>query len=228
MVKRERLSFILIIMALASLSVIVPLTFFRSVITVFFIYYIGMCLIVPLVDLVLVRKLSASDTIHFLGLKNVNSIKPIFAGSIHGFIFLAFTVGGFLLLKDKFLSSDIAVSLEQWGVSQNLKWIIFILMVLFNGIVEEIFWRGYTYGKIKNHLNKWLAIFVVTSFYTSYHLATVLTFFKVSYLGFQIVLFIFIAGLLWGWMRYKFNNIWASAIGHTLATIGYMTVYLLI
>ncbi len=133
-----------------------------------------------------------------------------------------------MLLKDKFLSSDIAVSLEQWGISQNLKWIIFILMVLFNGIVEEIFWRGYTYEKIKNHLNKWLAIFVVTSFYTSYHLATVLTFFKVSYLGFQIVLFIFIAGLIWGWMRYRFNNIWASAIGHTLATIGYMTVYLLI
>ncbi len=72
MVIRERLSFILIIMALAALSVIVPLTFFRNVIAVFFVYYIGMCSIVPLIDLVFIRKLSFSDAIHYLGLKNVN------------------------------------------------------------------------------------------------------------------------------------------------------------
>jgi membrane protease YdiL (CAAX protease family) len=132
------------------------------------------------------------------------------------------------VFKDKLLTGEITFSLEQWGVSKENKWIVFIVMVLFNGVVEEIFWRGYTYGKIGDRLNRWLAMFIVTSFYTSYHLATILAFFKVSYIGLQIILFISAAGFIWGWMRHHFKNIWASAIGHTLATIGYMAIYLLV
>ena len=101
-------------------------------------------------------------------------------------------------------------------------------MVIFNGFVEEIFWRGYTFGKLGKHLNKWYTIVVITVFYTSYHLATILTFFNISYLSIQMVFFVAIAGFIWGWMKYFFNNLWASAIGHTFATIGYMSIYLLL
>lgn len=225
---REKIYHIFIIMSLASLSVIVPIAIYRNLIAVFVLYYIGMCLVVPFVDLVLIKRLSLSEVRGYLGLSNVNIKSSILVGLLHGLILLSFTIGGFFVLKDTFLASDINASLEQWGASQDNKWVIFIIMVLFNGMVEEIFWRGYTFGKIGNQLNKWLAIFLVTLFYTSYHLATVLAFFKISYIGLQIIEFIFIAGFIWGWMRYRYKNIWASTIGHTLITIGYMTIYLLL
>jgi membrane protease YdiL (CAAX protease family) len=225
---REKIYHIFIIMSLASLSVIVPIAIYRNLIAVFVLYYIGMCLVVPFVDLVLIKRLSLSEVRGYLGLSNVNIKSSILVGLLHGLILLSFTIGGFFVLKDTFLASDINASLEQWGASQDNKWVIFIIMVLFNGMVEEIFWRGYTFGKIGNQLNKWLAIFLVTLFYTSYHLATVLAFFKISYIGLQIIVFIFIAGFIWGWMRYRYKNIWASTIGHTLITIGYMTIYLLL
>lgn len=225
---REKIYHIVIIMSLASLSVIISLAIYRNLIAVFLLYYIGMCIVVPFIDLVIIKKLSLTDVIIYLGFKKDNFRSSILIGLLHGFVFLSFTIGGFFVLKDMFLTSDIAVSLEQWGASREIKWVVFIVMVLFNGVVEEIFWRGYTYGKIRDQLNRWLATFIVTLFYTSYHLATVLAFFKISYIGLQIILFIFVAGFIWGWMRYHYKNIWASTIGHTLATIGYMTIYLLL
>ncbi|MGI6669777.1 MAG: CPBP family intramembrane glutamic endopeptidase [Acetivibrionales bacterium] len=110
------------------------------------------------------------------------------------------------MLKDMFLAADIAGSLEQWGVSGEIKWLVFIVMVLFNGVVEEVFWRGYTYEKIGDRLNKWLAALIVTLLYTSYHLATILAFFKLSYISLLIILFVFAAGFIWGCMRYHFNR----------------------
>lgn len=226
--RKERISSIFIVMSLASLSVIIPLAVYKNLIAVFLLYYIGMCIIVPFIDLFVIKKLSFHEVMGNLGIEKVNMRSSLLIGLVHGFIFMAFTIGGFYLLRETFLASDIVVSLEQWGATQEVKLVLFILMVLFNGFVEEIFWRGYTYGKIRDRVNKWFAIFIVTLFYTSYHFATVLAFFKYSFIGLQIVFFIFAVGLLWGWMRYKLANIWASAIGHTLATVGYMTIYLLL
>jgi membrane protease YdiL (CAAX protease family) len=230
-VGREKIYHIFVIMSLASLSVIIPLAVFRNLAAVFLLYHIGMCIAVPLIDLLAVKRLSLAEVINFLGFNKANFKSSVQVGLLHGFVFLSLTIGSFFVMKDVFLASDTAASLEQWGVSREAKaakLAVFIIMVLFNGIVEEVFWRGYTYGKIGNQLSKWAAIFVVTSFYTSYHLATVLAFFKISFVGLLMILFIFTAGLIWGWMRYHFQSTWASAIGHTLVTIGYMTVYLLL
>ncbi len=225
---KKKVFYSVIIMALASFSVIIPLTLFSNVYAVFFLYYIGMCLLVPFIDLLLLKRISFTEAFRFLGFRRENSRRSIASGLIHGSIILALMIGGFFAFREVFISSDIVTSLAQWGVSGSKKWILFFLMVLFNGIVEEIFWRGYTYGRLKDILQKWPAILIVTFFYTSYHLATVLTFFKVSFMGIQTVIFIFLAGLLWGWMRYRFQDILATTIGHTLLTIGYMTIFMLV
>jgi len=226
--KKKTTVYSIIIMALASLSVIIPLTLFNNVYAVFFLYYIGMCLLVPFADLLLFRRLSFSDALRFLGFRKEKGKRSISAGLLHGGIILVLMLGGFFAFRVVFISSDIVSSLAKWGVSENTKWVLFFLMVLFNGIVEEIFWRGYTYERLGDTLQKWPAMLIVTFFYTSYHLATVLAFFKVSFMGIQTVIFIFLAGLLWGWMRYRYNDILASAIGHTLLTVGYMTIFMLV
>jgi membrane protease YdiL (CAAX protease family) len=226
--KKKTVACSILIMALASLSVIIPLTLLNNVYAVFFLYYIGMCLLVPFADMLLIRRLTFTEALRFLGFRSENRNSSMTVGLIHGSIILVLMLGGFFAFRKVFISSDIVSSLAQWGVSESTKWVLFFFMVLFNGIVEEIFWRGYTYGRLKDVLKKWPAILIVTFFYTSYHLATVLTFFKVSFMGIQTVIFIFLAGLLWGWMRYRFRDILASAIGHTLLTVGYMTIFMLV
>ena len=217
-----------VIMLMASLTVIVPITVYEDLIAVFLLYYIGICIIVPLLDCILLKRMNLRDFINFIGFDNRNVKKSLFIGIGHGLLFFTLTVAGFYIFKDFFMQSTIIENVKAWGVSNESKWILFVIMVLFNGIIEEIFWRGYTYGKLRKYTKKWLTIIIVTLFYTSYHLATVLSFFKLNYLSIQVIFAVFAAGIVWGWMRFKYKNIRASTIGHSFATIGYMTVYLLL
>lgn len=225
---KNKISPTIIIMALASLSVIIPLTILKNVIIVFVLYYLGICIAVPMIDLLVFKKLSFKDSLNFLGFSKANSRKSVLIGFAHGIMFFIITVGGFFIFKDAFVSSDVVKSLSNWGITGSDKWIVFLLMVLFNGIIEEVFWRGYTFSKIDSVLSQWPKIVLVTAFYTSYHLATILTFFNLSLISVQMILAVFIAGLVWGWMRINYRNSWASTIGHALATFGYMLVYILI
>jgi len=226
--KTKEIRFAFFVMFLASLSVVIPLTIFNNLLLVFIVYHLVICLTVPLVDLLLIKRLSLGKSLKFLGFTYDNINKSIITGLIHGTAILTLTTGGFLLFHDFFNSDNIINTLKSWGVKEDDKWLIFLFMILFNGIVEEVFWRGYLYAKFQDYFSRWIVISVVSLFYTSYHLATVLKFFPLSYISILMVLSILIAGLIWGWTRYYFKNIWASAIGHTLATIGYMVVYLLI
>ena len=218
----------IIIMTIASLSVIFPLIIFKNLIVVFVLYYLIICMAVPMIDLLIYKKMSFKDSLNYLGFSNLNIKKSVLIGFVHGIIFFSITLIGFFIFKDTFISSDVVKSLVSWGIANSDKWIIFLLMVMFNGIIEEVFWRGYTFGKLNQVSGQWLKILLVTAFYTSYHLATILTFFHLSLISIQMILAVFIAGALWGWMRGKYGNTWASTIGHALATLGYMVVYLLI
>jgi len=226
--KVKEISAAFLIMVLASLSVIIPLTVFNNLLLVFVFYYLLICLVVPLTDLLIVKRLPFNKTLQCLGFAYENKKRAIVFGILHGMATLAITIGGFFVFRDFFMSGDIVATLRAWGVGDDAKLLIFLVMVLFNGVIEEVFWRGYLYEKFQNHFSRWFVIIVVSLFYMSYHLATVLRFFPISILSILMVLFIFIAGLFWGWMRYYFKNIWASVLGHTFVTVGYMAVYLLV
>ena len=225
--KSEALS-ALLIMTAACLSVVIPLIVLKKLLFVFIFYHIIACVAVPIIDLLIIKRLSMKESLDYLGFSKIKRKSSITVGFLHGIFFLVATIIGFLIFRDFIESGDIIGALRSWGVPEQGKWVIFFIMVIFNGIIEEIFWRGYIYGKLKDAFSNTFVISVVTLFYTSYHLATVLSFFAPSFISLQIIVFILIAGLIWGWMRYKFNNIWASAIGHTLATVGYMVVYLMV
>jgi membrane protease YdiL (CAAX protease family) len=103
-----------------------------------------------------------------------------------------------------------------------------MILVLFNGFVEEVFWRGYCMGRLKGAVGSITAILVTAVFYASYHIVTLFSFFGVSVLSISLVLVVFSGGLLWGRMRNYFGNLWAPAIGHMLATAGYMTIFVMV
>lgn len=147
--------FAFLIMFLASLSVIIPLTVFNNLLLVFIVYYLVICLTVPLIDLLLIKRLSFSESMQFLGFTNNNRNKSIITGLIHGIVIFALTIGGFYIFYDFFSSGNIINTLKSWGVKEGDKWLIFLLMILFNGIIEEVFWRGYLYEKFRDHFSKW-------------------------------------------------------------------------
>ena len=105
----------LIIMSLASLSVVISLAVFRNLTAVFLLYHAGMCTALPVIDFLIIRKLSLSEAVSYLGFSKTNVKNSVLAGLLHGFVFLSLTIGGFFMLEDVFSASDIAVSLEQWG-----------------------------------------------------------------------------------------------------------------
>jgi membrane protease YdiL (CAAX protease family) len=220
----------LIIMTLAVLSVVIPLTVFHNVFGVFILYYGVMCLLIPVLDLTLVQKLSFRDSLSFLGFTGINVRPAIVFGLGHGILIYLITLSAFFFFPDQMLANkNVITAIRGWGVSGWKTILLTIIMLLCNGIIEEIFWRGYVFEKLKSAGGPfqcpWPTIFLTAAFYTSYHLATVLTFFHLSPVSIILTLSIFVAGLGWGWLKNYYQNLWVTAIGHFLATAGYMTVF---
>ena len=216
-----------IIMTAAVLAVVVPLLVFKNLISVFIIYHIGICLLMPFFDLMILRNMSLKKTLTYLGFESGDNKKPLISGFITGSLFFISMIISFYIFKDFFDQSSVEESLTRWGVDQNSKILIFTGMVIFNGAVEEVFWRGYVYAKLKVRLSKNTLIMIITVFYTSYHMATVFSFFGISFFSIAIIISVFFAGLIWGWQRYTYGSVFAPLIGHSLATAGYMTLYFL-
>jgi len=211
-----------LIMLLAVLSVVLPLLVFKNVFITFVLYYGVVSLCVPLFDLFVVRRMRWREAMDFLGFKQDKT--SLLFGVFHGLGLFFIILIAYFSLRNLIDTSNVLLAVSSWGAESRL--LVFALVILFNGFVEEFFWRGYCFGRLQGHYWKNLAL--VTVFYVSYHLATIVSFFGVSYISFALIASIALVGLLWGWMRIKFQNTWPSTLGHVLATVGYMTVFLLL
>jgi membrane protease YdiL (CAAX protease family) len=220
----------LTLMALTVFSVVIPLTIFHSVFLTFILYYGFACLLIPFLDLTLVQKLNRRASFQFFGFTTLNARSAILFGLGHGIFIYLITIGAFFFFPNQMLANNNVISaIRDWGVSSREIIPLTIIMLLCNGLVEEIFWRGYIFEKLKRvggpFLHPWPIIFLTAVFYTSYHLATILAFFHISPVSMILIFSVLIAGLGWGWLKVYFQNLWAPAIGHILATAGYMTVF---
>lgn len=217
-------------MVLAVLTVVLPLTVFHNVFLTFVLYYGFACLLVPILDLTLAKKLSLRASLQFLGFTRLNARPAILFGLGHGIFIYLITIGAFFVFPNQMLAdNNIIGAIRSWGVSSREILPLTLIMLLCNGLMEEIFWRGYIFEKLKSAgrivLHPRTIIFLTAVFYTSYHLATILTFFPLSPVSMLLIFSVLIAGLGWGWLKNYYQNLWAPAIGHILATAGYMTVF---
>ncbi|MFH1649474.1 MAG: CPBP family intramembrane glutamic endopeptidase [Candidatus Woesearchaeota archaeon] len=208
------------IMLLAVLSVVLPLLVLENVYITFILYYGIMSILVPFLDLKIASKLSWQTFLNQLGFRNNRGLK---VGFLHGIALYILILASYFVLRSVVDTSSVLSTVASWGGTNKI--LVFFLVILFNGFVEELFWRGYCLGRIGM---KWSSVVIVTLFYASYHFATIFSFFGIT--GFSVILVFSIAaaGLLWGWMRMHYNSSWPSTIGHVLATAGYMTVFILL
>ncbi len=94
--------------------------------------------------------------------------------------------------------------------------VIALLMIFVVGPGEEIFWRGYVQGTFENGcggLRGWL---LAAFFYAAVHFASA----NIMLVGAAAT-----AGLFWGWLYWRYKNLWANILSHVLWDV---TIFLLL
>lgn len=151
--------------------------------------------------------------------------RAVLLGFGSGLLFFLFIYGGLHWLHIYFIDIDqLRDLLWEWGFSgQGEIWLVLILLMV-NPILEEVYWRGFIYEKLRKEGTAKFAILMTSAFYTLYHLLSVIPIFNGFY-GLAAVIPVFIAGLIWGYMRERTGSITAAIIGHVLGDMGIIFVY---
>ncbi|MFP3380249.1 CPBP family intramembrane glutamic endopeptidase, partial [Bacillus sp. SIMBA_069] len=90
----------------------------------------------------------------------------------------------------------------------------------------EMYWRGYMHNKLTRKYKPQTVILLTALFYSLYHLLSVIPLFAWPY-NVMMVVPVFLAGLIWGYMRQGHHSVVGSIISHVLADAGIMGIYLL-
>jgi membrane protease YdiL (CAAX protease family) len=213
-----------VILALvAPLSVFMGVVVFNNVIVTFFLFHIIVCLLIPLFDLVIFGGKALSVALEYLGFKNFNRgiIPGISLGLIYSVsIFLFFAFFNSFIMD----AAQIRDLLTVWNVD-SLNIVLFLFFMIFaNSIFEEVYWRGYIFCSLKSIIATRTVIFFTSLCYSSYHLITTLYIFPVIY-SLLFTLIVFTAGMIWGYLRDRYDSLAAPVISHLMADLSIMLVY---
>ncbi len=215
---------VLMLCLLASLSIYIGLILFENVLLTFILFHGLVCCLIPIIDLTLVQKSGFKGYLTFIGFRHFQkiSLPAILTGIGFGLTILVF----FISLQDIFLNVDEIQSLfQRWGVNNDYIIPFMLMMIVGNSIFEEIYWRGYIYGKLESVASSFQVLILSSVFYASYHLMTTSHIFSILH-GIVFTCIIFCVGLFWGIMRRKYDSLYFSMISHLLADLGIMLIYL--
>lgn len=150
--------------------------------------------------------------------------KSLIVGISTGLLSLGAIYGAVALLQDSvFDLNEVRELLATWDFT-GAKVIGLVLVLIFiNPILEELYWREFMYRRLAN-LGVGKAVGITSFFYALYHLFTVYLIFSFPF-NLITVIPVFVAGMMWGFMRLKLNSNTAPVISHTLADLGIMMVY---
>ncbi|ESU31017.1 hypothetical protein G3A_19055 [Bacillus sp. 17376] len=151
--------------------------------------------------------------------------KTVILGFGSGLLFFLFIFGGLNWLHIYLLDIDqLRVLLWEWGFSARSEiWLVLILLVA-NPILEEVYWRGYIFEKLRMEGTAKYAILMTAVFYTLHHFLSVIPIFE-GIFGIIATVPVLIAGILWGYIREKTGSITAAIIAHVLSDMGIISVY---
>lgn len=195
-----------------SLMIFIGLQFFQNVVLTFLLFFGWLCL-VPIIDKAFPKERLKLDK------------KGLLIGIGSGLVFFLFVYGGVSWLHVYLLDiNKLRVLLLEWGFAGPLEFIFILVFIFINPILEEVYWRGYMYEKLRARGTAFYAIAITSVFYTLYHVITVLHLFQSGYTV-VAVLPVMIAGVFWAYIREKTGSITATIIGHSIADFAIMCVY---
>ncbi|WLD93866.1 CPBP family intramembrane glutamic endopeptidase [Alkalihalobacillus sp. AL-G] len=197
-----------------TLMIFIGLQLLENVLITFILFY-SWLLLVPLI--------SKGFTIGELVSKDPQ--RSIRYGILSGGVFFLFIFGGLYWLHPYFIDVEhLQKLLTEWGFSGNGVFGLILVLLIVNPILEEVYWRGFMYTRLKEKVKPIHAIWIASACYTLYHFLSVIPMFQWP-LNAIAVLPVFIAGLFWGYMREKTGSIIGTVISHALGDLGIMCVY---
>ncbi len=211
------------ISSLASIVIYLGLKVFHNIYLTFFMFHGIICLILPLIDLMIIKKYSIKKILDILGFNDFK--KTYLKGIALGSLFFLIIYFSFSFLNKYLINTDqINTLMTDWNFEKSNILFLMIIMIFANSILEEIFWRGYIFYNFKSYCNiKWAIVFTAF-FYCLYHFITTYDLFSLIY-GVVFTLIIFLTGIIWGYLRNKYESIYIPMISHLMANLSIMLIY---
>jgi len=85
------------------------------------------------------------------------------------------------------------------------KWRIVFLLFFITGPAEEIYWRGFLQKRLSNRLGGWQGWLIAAAIYAGVHVFS---------FNFMLVGAAGVAGLFWGWLYWRLDNLAPIMISH--------------
>ncbi|MDK1029210.1 MAG: type II CAAX endopeptidase family protein [Anaerolineae bacterium] len=209
---------------LGPLSIFIGLFIFTNAFITFLLFHGLVCVGIPIIDLYIIKKQNYSSIVKSLGLlSNKNSTK---AGVYSGIIFFTVLILFFNIFNENIIKvAEIQLLLNSWNIKKNHIYILLFVMIFANSVLEEIYWRGYIFKRLKTHFNIIYVIILSSLFYGSYHFLTTANIFSIQ-IGIIFTVAIFLTGIFWGAIREIFGSLYTVIISHFFADLAIMTIYL--
>ena len=207
-----------LLLAGPTIMIYIGLIICKSVLITFVLFY-SWLLFVPLFS-------SIRNKQNKFKIKNQFNLQTIVVGIISGLISLLVIYVAVTLLKDTvFDLAALRQLLMDWNFTGDKVIGLVLVLIFINPFLEELYWREFMYKRLESKVSIAKTVVITSFFYSLYHLVSLIFIFTFPF-NLIAVIPVFVAGLLWGYFRYKLQSITAPIISHTLADLGIMLVYL--
>lgn len=214
-------------MALSACSLFISLILLSNLTACFLSYYLFVCLLIPLAAAYFKGPGQRARYLRSFGFSFPRR-RDLAPGLVSGLAMTLVMVFAFILLKPVFLNdNNILSSIKSWGVPSKHIVFIFLVMLFFNGAVEEFFWRGYIRSRFAKAGNHVLAVGLPAVFFCGQHIFVIGSLFKDPFAITLCMTGIGSAGIIWGMMRERGIGLWACILSHMIVTTGYLGIFYL-
>ncbi|MGM9973914.1 MAG: CPBP family intramembrane glutamic endopeptidase [Clostridiaceae bacterium] len=187
------------------------------------IYKVVLFLLLPLFYRIITKEGSIKD----LFMIDKNSFLRALLMGIGMYIFI---LGAYLLLGGYFDLSSVTSTLEKSvGVNKDNFLFISLYISFVNSFLEEFFFRGFAFMRLKNYLGNSNAYSFSAAAFSIYHVAIIVDWFS-PLLFILLIVALFIGGLIFNYICDRFNGVFPSWMLHMFAnfavnTIGFILFY---
>ncbi|MCF0147565.1 MAG: CPBP family intramembrane metalloprotease [Clostridium sp.] len=168
-----------------------------------------------------------SGDLNLSSLFKVKSKKEIIIAVSAGIAVFLFILGAYFIIGRFFDFSMVTSSLsENIGVNENNFVLVAIYISFVNSLLEEFFFRGFAFLKLKEVASRRFAYIFSSLTFALYHVAMMIGWFDIS-LFILTIAGLFVGGLIFNYFNEKYKNVYVTWLIHMFANfainyIGFM------
>ena len=154
----------------------------------------------------------------------VKSKKEIIIALLSGVAIFTVILGAYFIIGNFFNFSNVVPSLsENVGINNNNFIFVAIYISFINSLLEEFFFRGFAFLKLKEVSTRRFAYIFSSLAFALYHVAMMIGWFDIS-LFILTLSGLFIGGIIFNYFNEKYKNIYVSWLIHMFANFAINTV----